>query len=143
ADLEREGRHLAGRVGMVRRQLAAGLGLGVAAPAGTEHHGSRLEDVVAADDAPAGVGRLELAERRVREAGPGAALPRLAQLFGDGVARAVADLEEALAGRTAAAGEPVAAVLTGELDPELLEPGDRSRRLDGQHLDEPRLGGVV
>jgi hypothetical protein len=42
------------------------------------------------------------------------------------VAGAVADLEQALLRRAAALGEPVAAVLAGELDAELLEPVDRA-----------------
>ena len=55
----------------------------------------------------------------------------------------VADLEQALPGGAAAAGEPVAAVLARELDAELLEPVDRARRLAGQHLDESPVGGLV
>ena len=50
---------------------------------------------------------------------------QLAQLLGDRVPGAVADLEQALRARAAAAGEPVAAVFTRELDSELLEPVDR------------------
>ena len=45
--------------------------------------------------------------------------------------------------RAAAAGEPVAAVRARELDAELLEPVDRRRRLARQHLDEPRVRGLV
>ena len=41
AGVERDARHLAGRAGMVRRELAALLGLGVAAAAGGEDHGRR------------------------------------------------------------------------------------------------------
>jgi len=67
----------------------------------------------------------------------------LAQRSGDCVAGAVADLQEALAGRAAAAGEPVAAVLAGELHAELLEPVDRGRRLGGEDLDELPVGGLV
>ena len=65
-------------------------------------------------------------------------LPGLAQALRDRVAGAVADLEQALARRAAAAGEAVAAVLARELDAELLEPVDRARRLAGEHLDEAR-----
>ena len=54
----------------------------------------------------------------------------------DRVAGAVADLEQALARRAAAAREPVAAVLARELDAELLEPVDRGRRLRREHRDE-------
>ena len=57
--------------------------------------------------------------------------------------RAIAHLEQALAARAAAAREAVAAVFAGERDPELLEPVDRRRRLRGQHLDEPRVSGLV
>ena len=62
----------------------------------------------------------------------------------DCVSRAVADLEQALRGRAAAAREPVAAVLLArELDAELLEPRDRVRRLGGENLDELRVRGLV
>ncbi len=75
---------------------------------------------------------------------PAARLPRLAQLLRDRVAGAVADLQQALARRAAAAGEAVAAVLPRELDAELLEPVDRATaRLRRQHLDEPPVGGLV
>jgi hypothetical protein len=60
------------------------------------------------------------------------------------VAGTVADLQQALAGRSAAAGQPVAAVaVAGELDPEAAEPLDGARRLPGQDLDQPRVRGVV
>ena len=56
---------------------------------------------------------------------------------------AVADLQQALAGRAAAAGEPVAAVLPRELDALLFEPVDRARRLAGEHVDEVPVRGLV
>ena len=59
------------------------------------------------------------------------------------MAGAVADLQQALASRAPAAGEPVAAVLARELDAVLLEPVDRGRRLFGEHLDEPTVGRLV
>ena len=71
------------------------------------------------------------------------------------MSRPVADLKEALAGRAAAAGKPVAAAtgialaipaigrLPGELDAELLEPVDRGGRLAGEDLDEPRVRRLV
>ena len=61
---------------------------------------------------------------------------RLAQRLRDREARPVADLEQALARRAAAARQPVAAVLARELDAVLLEPVDRARRLRGEDLDE-------
>jgi hypothetical protein len=79
----------------------------------------------------------------VRELGAPAGLERLTERLRDRVARAVADLEQALARRAAAPGEPVAAVLPRELDAQLLEPLDRVRRLGREHLDEPRVRGVV
>ena len=69
---------------------------------------------------------------------------RRAQRGRDRVARAVADLQQALARRPAAAREAVAAVgVVRELDAEALEPRDRVGRLGREHLDEPRVGRVV
>ena len=79
---------------------------------------------------------LELVQRRVREHGDAPSLDRVAQRLRDRVPCAVADLEQPLARRAAAAREPVAAVLARELHAELLEPVDRRRRLGGEHLDE-------
>src|ERR1043165_5570792 len=59
------------------------------------------------------------------------------------MARAIADLEQTLARRAAAAGEAIPAVLAGELDAVLLEPGGGSGSLAGQPLDEPAVGGLV
>ena len=56
AGVERDLRDLAGRAGMVRRELAALLGDGVAAAAGGEDHGGRFERVLAAARAPAVLG---------------------------------------------------------------------------------------
>jgi hypothetical protein len=125
---------------MVRGQLAALLRLRVAAAAGGEDDGGGLDDVLADARAPA---LLELGERRVREDGDGRALDGLAERLRDRVPGAVADLEEALARRAAAAGEAVAAVLRRELDAELLEPVDRRRRLRGQDLDELHVRRLV
>ena len=61
----------------------------------------------------------------------------------DRMAGAVADLEETLAARTAAAGDAVAAVLPRELDAGLLEPVDGLGRLGGEDLDEAHVGGLV
>jgi len=78
--------------------------------------------VVAAARAPAAVDRLERLERRLRERVDLLRGDGLTQRLRDRVSRAVADLEQPLASRAAAAGEPVAAVLARELDAELLEP---------------------
>ena len=144
AELERDLRHLAGRAGMVRRQLAALLRLLEAAAAGREDDRAGVDHVLAAD-ARASRSRAARAsasglfgERRA-----GAGLERLAQRLRDRVAGAVADLEQPLARRAAAAREAVAAVLARELDAELLEPVDRRRRLRREHLDEPPVGRLV
>ena len=71
------------------------------------------------------------------------ALGVLAQRGRDRMSRAVADLQQALARRAAAAREAIAAVLARELDAELLEPVDRGRRLAGEDLDELPVGGLV
>ena len=70
-------------------------------------------------------------------------LPGLAQLLGDRVPGAIADLEQALPRRTAAAGEAVAAVRARELHAQRLEPVDRVRRLTREHLDERAIGRLV
>src|SRR5207248_2524779 len=109
-EFERNPRHLAGRSGMVRGELASLFRLLEAAPACGEHDGGRLELFVAREGAPAVLDRLEASERAVREGLPGARFPGLAQRLRDRVPRAVADLEQSLAGRAAAARQPVAAV---------------------------------
>ena len=53
AEVERDPRHLAGRVRMVGRELAARLRLGVAAPAGAEDDRAGVDHVLAAHGAPA------------------------------------------------------------------------------------------
>ena len=130
---------------MVRRQLAALLGLAVAAAAGGEHDRRRRRSRAPPQRARQPFSRpLELGERA--DFGKGLdAEPSdgLAQRRRDRVAGAVADLEQALARRAAAAREPVAAVLARELDAELLEPVDRGRRLAGEDLDELAVGGLV
>ena len=70
AEVERDPRHLAGRAGVVGGELAALLGLAKAAAPGREDHRPRLDDVLAAARSPARARRLELRERRVREASP-------------------------------------------------------------------------
>ena len=70
-------------------------------------------------------------------------LERLTQGLRDRVAGPVADLEQPSTAGAAAAGEPVTAVLAGEGAAALLQPGDRGRRLGGQHLHEAWVGRVV
>src|SRR5919198_23436 len=130
--IERDVGNLAGRAGMVRRELAALLRLAEAAAAGGEDDRRRLELVLAAAGAPSVLASLEAGERAVREGRAGAGLPRIAERLRDCVTRAVADLEQPLARGAAAAGDAVAAVLARELDAELLQPGDRARRLGCQ-----------
>jgi hypothetical protein len=77
---------------VVRRELAAALGLRVAAAARREHHGARLEHVLADPRAPTCLGARQLEQRRVDERVAGAGFPCLAQLLRDRVAGAVADL---------------------------------------------------
>src|SRR5207248_756641 len=85
--------HLARGVGMVGRELADALRLGVAASARGEDGRRRLDGAVADARTPAALSLLEVAERRVREALSRACLPRLAQALGDRMAGAVADLQ--------------------------------------------------
>ena len=68
----------------------------IAAAAGGEDHGRGVERVLADARAPAVLGRLERGERALREERDAAGLGRLAQRGRDRVARAVADLEQAL-----------------------------------------------
>ena len=122
----RDLRHLAGRVRVVGRELAAPLGLGVAAAAGGEHDGAGVD------------GR---ARRRARASRPSSsvssrsgAFVKLVPLPASQASRSCFVIawpvrsptwSRRLRGRAAAAGEPVAAVLARELDAELLEPVDR------------------
>ena len=134
AELERDLRHLARRTGMVRRQLAALLRLLEAAAARREDDRAGVDRRARRRRARQPCSRRSsersglFGERRRR-----ARLERLAQRLRDRVAGAVADLEQALARRAAAAREAVAAVLARELDAELLEPVDRRRRLRREH----------
>ena len=88
-------------------------------------------------------GRLERGERVVLEARGAAGLVGVAERLRDRVAGAVADLEQPLARRAAAAREAVAAVLARERAAELLEPVDRALRVTDESLDEARIGGLV
>ena len=146
--VERDLRHLAGRAGMVRRELASLLGLAVAAAAGGEDDRRRADlDLVAGlgrqRRAPAVLACSSAVSGWLRKRRAVGGLERLAQRLRDRVAGAVADLQQALARRAAAAREPVAAVLARELDAALLEPVDRAGRLARQDLDEPPVGGLV
>ena len=128
---------------MVRRELAALLRHLEAAAAGGEDDGRRVELVLAARRAPAVAALLERGQRAVREERAAAGFERVAQPLRDRMPGAVADLEQALGARAAAAGEAVAAVLSRELDSELLEPVDRAARVAGQDLDEPHVCALV
>jgi hypothetical protein len=77
---ERQGdlRHLARCARMVRRQLAARLGLCVAAAACGQHHGAGVDHMFAARRAPPALALLERLQRRVLEARPAAQGPGLA-----------------------------------------------------------------
>src|SRR6185437_10169443 len=120
---------------------AALLRLGIAPSTGGEDDRAGLDDVFPDACAPVPVRLLERAQRCVEEARAARRLPRLAQLLRDRVAGAVADLEEALGARAAAAGETVAAVrLARELDAELLQPVDGGLRVAGEDLDELAVG---
>src|SRR5207247_1232537 len=110
-----------------------------AAAAGGEDHRRGVDHVLAGVGAPAVLAALELVQRALREERQPAALGGLPERGRDRVARPVADLEQALRRRAAAAREPIAAVLFRELDAELLEPVDRGGRLGGQDLDQPEI----
>src|SRR5205814_4756385 len=69
ARLERDARHLARGAWVVRGELAALLRLRVAAAAGGEDDGRRVELVLPGPRAPAVLPRLELAQRALREDG--------------------------------------------------------------------------
>src|SRR5205823_2944848 len=126
------------------RELAALLGDGVAPSTRSEHDRAGLDRAFADAGAPVAVHLRELMERRVREARAVAALPGFAQLLRDRVAGTVADLQETLRARAAAAGEPVAAVLVArELDAELLEPVDCGAGIARQDVDEGLVGRLV
>ena len=120
------------------------LGLAVAAAAGREHDGPRLEVVLAAHGAPAAVGPLEVEQRGLRERPPSSP-PSTASRSALVIAWPVRSptWSSRLRRRAAAACQAVAAVLARELDPELLEPVDRRRRLRGEHLDELAVGRLV
>ena len=130
---------------MVGRELAALLGLAEAAAAGGEHDGRR-RSISCSPHARAPAVLASARARRAATSGSVGAVDastRVAERRRDRVPGAVADLEQPLARRAAAAGEPVAAVLARELDAELLEPVDGAGRLGGEHLDEPPVGGLV
>ena len=108
---------------MVRGELAALLRLAIAAAAGGQHDGAGFDLVLAAAGAPPGRRLLELDSSG--DLGNVSALDAFdhpPQRLRDRVAGSVADLEQALPRRAAAAREPVAAVLARELDALLLEP---------------------
>ena len=139
---------LAGRVGMVRRELATCLGLEVAATSRREHHRRRIDVDHAVvlrleGRGPAALARTKGDQSVVRQLGSVACLVRLAQRLRDRVAGSVTDLQESLPRGSATTCQPIPAVRTRELDAQLLEPVDRRRSLARQHLDEPRIGRLV
>src|SRR6266511_54633 len=98
AEIECNLGHLAGRAGMVRRELATFLGFSVAAPARRQDDGARcdldLPSVLApAGGDPAAPGGAQAGQRMMGEGRSTRALEGLAQGLGDCVARAIADLE--------------------------------------------------
>ena len=148
ARVERDPRRLTGRVRMVRRELAARLGLREAAAARGEHdrrRRRRRRGRPASRRSRASLPSIgsSSVEPMVRERLAAPRLERLAQRLRDRVARPVADLEQPLARGAAAAREAIAAVLPRERAAQLLEPVDRRRRLAREHLDERRLRGLV
>ena len=143
AGVERDLRHLAGRTGVVRGELAALLCLPVAAPACREDDRRGLEGVVAAPGAPAVRRALEVDQRGLRERLGRRRLDGVAQGGRDRMSGAVADLQQPPARRAAAACQPVAAVLGCEPDAELLEPVDRVGSLGREDLDQSPVGGLV
>ena len=128
AEAERDLGHLAGRAGMVRRELAALLRR--RGSSGRRRRGRRSPASIACSPqrrAPAVLGRLELARAAtcsndVPE--PAAHASRSAFVIAWPVRSPT--WSRRFARRAAAAGEAVAAVLARELDAELLEPVDRA-----------------
>jgi hypothetical protein len=147
AEVTGEGGCLSGRAGLVGRQDAGRAGLGVTAAAGREDDRAGVEpvDVVAAVKrrGEVAVGALEAGQRGVVVDGDAAAVELGPQRLGDGVAGAVADLQQPRHTGPTAAGEPVAALVAREFDADGLEPADRLRCLGGQHRDELGVGGAV
>jgi hypothetical protein len=101
---------------MVGRELAALLRHLEAAATSGEDDGRCIELVLAAGRVPAVAALLERGQGAVREERSGACLERVAKSLRDRMPGAVADLEQALGARAAAAGEAVAAVFLRECD---------------------------
>src|SRR3954452_7347441 len=113
---------------MVRRELAALLGLAITAPTGGKDDGAGLDHMLADVGPPAVLDRLERAQRGLREGLHRRPVGGVAQRNRDRVPGAVAHLQQPLPGGAAALREAVAAVLARELDAELFEPVDRPGR---------------
>jgi hypothetical protein len=96
-----------------------------------------------ASGVPTVLGGLDVDEGVVRKRRAASGFERLAQRFGEREPGSVADLEQSLPARAAAAGQPIAAVLARERDAELLEPVNRVRGLARQDVDEAAVGGLV
>src|SRR5439155_9780618 len=118
-------------------------GLAIAASACSENHGAGLDQVLAADRAPAVLGRFEQAQRRFRERLYRRRNCSIAECNRDRESGPVTDLEQTSAGGATAFCEPIAAVLARELHPELFEPADRPGSLGRQHLDQVAIGRLV
>jgi hypothetical protein len=107
--------HLAGGAGLVGGQHAAAPGLRIAAPAGRQDDAAGLDRgrltfaVDGRGEVP--VGLRQGRQRRVAVDLDALGGERAAQGVGDGVAGAVAHLQQAPGGRAAAAGQPVAVAL--------------------------------
>jgi len=119
ADRERELRHLAGCIRVIRREFTDQLGLRVAASAGCKHNGSRVHGVIADTRAPTPACVSSSRSGAFILAGACPGLPGLAEALRDRVAGAVAHLQQALRARAATARKAIPAVVAGELDPEL------------------------
>src|SRR5262249_26588687 len=117
---------------MVGRELAALLGLAVAASPGGENDRAGVDHLLAADGPPAGRRRLERPGGWLGECPTRPSSNHTAQALRDRIPRAVAALQQTFSRRPPALGEPIATVLSRKLDAELLEPVDRSRCLPGQ-----------
>ena len=117
---------LARGAGLVRREHAGGVGLGVAAAAGGEHDRGRIQAAlvvaVAQRGAEMAVRALEADQSGVIVDGDPAAVELGPQRLRDRVPRAVAHLQETGDVGAAAAREPVAAAVARELDADRLEP---------------------
>jgi hypothetical protein len=99
--------------------------------------------VLAAAGSPAVLALLERRQRRFGERARARGQHGLPERSGDGKPGAVADLEQPLSARPAAAREAVAAVLARELDSVFLQPPDRLGSLGGEDLGQVHVGRLM